>query len=182
MSIRKFCLRILLCTSVASALFVIVVGALFVNAVSYEPMYDEKDPDYSHYKKIFDDVEEELYNRRSGHTSSIDFSPLNDGEWSQVCLLGAYSNALNCMTNLGAEISKADEQRLADAGQGRFRLAQVEEQEIMIAYVDLRNRAHFIHFRRGFGKFGDDVQGCISKPDTLLFFSNCHPRCRMANQ
>ena len=160
--IRKFCLRILLCASVVSVLFVTVVGVLFVVAIDYEPIYDEKDPDYAHYEKIFADVAAELYGLRPDHTDSIDFSPLNHGEWSQVCLLGAYSNALNCMTNLGARISKADEQRLTDAGSGGFRLAQVEEHEIMIAYIDLRNRAHFIHFRHGVGEFGENVAGCIS--------------------
>ncbi len=72
------------------------------------------------------------------------------------------------MSKLGAEIGSADRLRLDEARTSGFRLAEVEEFEFMLAYVDKEQRAHFIHFRNGIGPGGQHLKRCISRPETRL--------------
>ena len=95
-------------------------------------------------------------------------SRLNDGHWKTACLFGGYTNPLRQMQAIGATIDVEDEARLTEAGSRGFRAAQVEESEMMIAYTDTGNRAHFPHFERGIGPAGQHLQECVSKPVTTI--------------
>ena len=72
---------------------------------------------------------------------------------------------------LGANINEKDRVRMTEAGSRGFRLGQVEEQEMAIAFVDLSNNAHFIHFQTGIGPEGQHFHKCISQPETRLFLA-----------
>lgn len=72
------------------------------------------------------------------------------------------------MVALGANVSSQDAERLLELGERGFRLAQVEEFELMIAYVDTKNDAHFVHFQNGFGSGGHHFEKCIAKPQTVV--------------
>jgi hypothetical protein len=61
-----------------------------------------------------------------------------------------------------------DRFRLGQAGIRGVRLGQVEEFEILIAYIDHRNRAHFIHFEEGIGSEGQHLEKCIARPETKI--------------
>jgi hypothetical protein len=47
----------------------------------------------------------------------------------------------------------------------------VEEHEMAIAFIDLKNNAHVIHFETGIGPEGQHLQKCISKSETRLFLA-----------
>jgi hypothetical protein len=78
---------------------------------------------------------------------------------------------LDEMRALGANISETDRVRMTEAGLRGFRLGQVEEQEMVIAFIDLSNNARFIHFHTGIGPEGQNFRRCISKPETRLFLA-----------
>jgi hypothetical protein len=107
--------------------------------------------------------------RRTSTDYSVDLSGLNNGEWKTACLFGGYTNPLDEMRALGANISEKDRARMTEAGSRGLRLSQVEEYELAIAYIDLSNNARFIHFETGVGAEGEHQRQCISKPETRLF-------------
>jgi hypothetical protein len=72
------------------------------------------------------------------------------------------------MERLGAAIDERDRAHFLEAETSRLRLAQVEEFEIAIAYVDLADQARFIHFERGVGARGQHLNVGVSKPDTRI--------------
>ncbi len=152
----------------ASSLAIGGSGALLAFEVLRKPIYDQNDPDYSRYSEIFARLEEQLARREMSSQETIDLSPLNGGDWRTACVFGGYNDPLKEMRNLGAVVSDIDQHRLSEAGSRGFRLSQVEEFEMMIAYVDRYNHAHFIHFERGIGALGQHLRACISKPDTKL--------------
>jgi hypothetical protein len=51
-----------------------------------------------------------------------------------------------------------------------LRLFPIEEFEVVIAYKDLSNNAHFIHFNTGIGPEGQHRETCVSKPQARLLF------------
>ena len=102
---------------------------------------------------------------------AIDLSRLNNGAWKMACIFAGYTNPLEDMRALGANIDQKDELRLTAATTRGFRLGQVEEFEMLIAYVDPGNSARFIHFQSGIGPEGQHFRRCIPKPETQLFLA-----------
>src|SRR5436190_1820422 len=84
----------------------------------------------------------------------VDFSQLNGGEWTSACLFGGYTDPLATMRSLNSRIDDRDSQRMMESQVRGFRLAQVEEYELAIGYIDLSNRARFVWFERGIGPRG----------------------------
>lgn len=136
--------------------------------LSSRPDYDRSDPDYQGYAEIFERLQVRLSMYGATANDVVDFSQLNNGEWKVACLLGGYANPLEEMQKLGANIDPKDRSRLTEAGKQGFRLAQVEEYEMMIAYVDSGDRARFIHFANGLGPEGKRFRRCISKPEARI--------------
>lgn len=146
-----------------------VLGALMLLVKSsYRPIYDQSDPNYGRYLEVFNRLRPDLDYRGATKDDFIDLSDLNNGEWKTACLFGGYTSPLDTMRTLGANVAEKDRARLTEAGSRGFRLAQVEEQEMAIAFVDLGNNARFIHFRSGIGPEGQNLKRCISKPETRL--------------
>lgn len=154
----------------AAALFAIGAAAL-LRELLYKPTYDQSHPNYRHFAEVFDSLRPELDYRGTTEDDYIDLSELNSGEWKTACLFGGYTDPLEAMRALGANIDEKDHVRFTEAGSRRFRLGQVEEQEMAIAFVDIGNNARFIHFRTGIGKEGQGLQRCISKPQTRLYLA-----------
>jgi hypothetical protein len=144
-----------------AALAIILIGLFW-----YTPTYDRGDPDYHRFSPIFAELEGGIEQHPSTERA-IDLSQLNGGSWKTACLFG-YTDPLQTMQKLGATIDAKDETRLTEARSRGFRAAQVEEFEMMIAYIDLANRAHFVHFERGLGAEGQHLEQCVSKPATSM--------------
>jgi len=166
---ERFCVVLLALASVAG-LCVLGIGVLFYE-LSYKPTYDRSDTDYRRYEEAFKALWLQLDQRGATEEDSIDFSSLNNGEWKTACLFGGYTRPLDEMRLRGASISENDTARFTEAGTRGFRLGQVEEQEIAIAYIDPANNARFIHFAAGIGPEGQHLQRCIAKPQTRLFLA-----------
>jgi hypothetical protein len=164
MGLRRFVVAL---SAGITALAMLVVASLFA-ALFHEPAYDQSHPDYHRYAEAFNRLSVPISQRGITNEDAIDLFELNGGEWKTACIFGGYTNPLDKMRTLGADISPKDQSRLTEAGSRGFRLAQVEESEIAIAYVDFSNRAQFIHFKHGIGPEGQHLQRCISRPETLL--------------
>ena len=151
---------------------VCVLGALLLLVeFFYQPAYDQTDPNYRRYLKVFDSLRPKLDYRGTTKDDYIDLTELNNGEWKTACLFGGYTFPLEAMQALGANVNEKDRVRLTEAGSRAFRLGQVEEHEMAIAFVDLGNNAQFIHFRSGIGPEGQGLRRCISKPETRLYLA-----------
>ena len=145
----------------------------------YRPSYDRAHPDYDHYAQVFERLREPVSVRGLAGEHAIDLSDLNRGEWKVACLFGGYTDPLETMRALGANIDEKDRLRWTAAGSRGFRLAQVEEKEMAIAFADLGNTARFIHFKSGIGSAGQNFQKCIERPETRLLLCDavafvCH--------
>lgn len=143
--------------------------ALLVEA-SYKPNYDVNSPDYGRYSEVFARLREQLDQRDPTDEDILDFAALNGGQWTTACLFGGYTHPLDEMLSREAVIDNTDRVRLTEARSRGVRLGTVEEFEALIAYIDLRNRAHFIHFSQGIGPSGQHFEQCISKPNTTIYF------------
>jgi hypothetical protein len=162
-------LRRLVFLLIGSVATLCLLGAVAVVVeLSYRPTYDRSDPTYRRYLEAFERLRVPLDQRGAKKEDSVDLSELNNGEWTTACLFGGYTMPLDEMRALGANISGRDRVRMTQAGSRGFRLAQVEEQEMVIAFVDLSNNARFIHFHTGIGPEGQHLNRCISKPETRL--------------
>jgi hypothetical protein len=152
---------------VGSVAALCLVGAVSVFVeLSYRPTYDRSDPTYHRYLGVFERLRVLLDQRGAKGEDFVDLSELNNGEWKTACLFGGYT--MPEMRALGANISENDRVRMTEAGSRGFRLAQVEEQEVVIAFVDLSNNAQFIHFDTVIGPEGQHLKRCISKLETRL--------------
>jgi len=156
---------VLLAVAITAALF---AGIALLRELLYKPIYDQPHPNYRHYAEVFDRLRAELDDRGARNGHYVDLSELNDGDWTTACLFGGYTNPLEAMRMRGANIHEKDRVRFTEAGSRGFRLGQVEEREIAIAFVDLGNNAQFIHFKTGIGPEGQGLQRCISRPQTRL--------------
>jgi hypothetical protein len=144
------------------------VAALLVE-LSYTPAYDQSDLDYQRYSDAFDRLRLQIDSRGTTKEDVIDLSQLNKGEWKMACVFGGYTKPVEKMRELGANINEKDQVRMTEAESRGFRLGQVEEFEMAIAYFDLNSNAQFIHVESGIGPEGQYFQKCISKPETRLF-------------
>jgi hypothetical protein len=109
--------------------------------------------------------------RGSTKEDAIDLSELNAGNWKIACVFGGYTNPLEMMRALGANINEKDRLRLTESRSRGFRLTQVEESEMAITYVDLSNNAKFIHFDHGIGPEGQHLQKCIGRPEKRVLLA-----------
>ena len=155
---------------IIAALPMLAIVVLLVE-LSYQPAYDRSDSNYQRYSEAFDRLRVQLDRYGTTKDDVIDLSQLNNGAWKVACVFSGYTNPLEEMRALDANISEKDQLRLTEAGSRGFRLGQVEEFEMMIAYVDLSNNAQFVHFASGFGPEGQHFQKCISRPETRLFLA-----------
>jgi hypothetical protein len=167
---RVFRRVVLLSLASVAGLCVLGIAALFYE-LSYKPTYDQSDPNYRRYEEVFKALRLQLDQRGVTKEDSVDFSPLNNGEWKTVCLFGGYTRPLDEMRWHGANIDEKDRARFTETESRGFRLDQVEEREIAIAYIDAGNNAHFIHFASGIGPEGQHLQRCVAKPQTRLFLA-----------
>jgi hypothetical protein len=164
MSLRRVLLGIVI---VIAALPMLGLAALLIE-LSYRPAYDRSHPDYQHYADLFDRLSTKIARNGITNEDAVDLSQLNAGAWKMACLFGGYTDPLQDMYALGANISPKDQIRLTESGSRGFRLGPVEETEMPIAYVDLENNANFIHFERGFGPEGQHFKRCIPRSEARL--------------
>ena len=157
------------------AILCLLAAASVVVELFYKPTYDRSDPTYHRYLEAFERLRVPLDERGATNEDILDLSQVNKGEWKTACLFGGYTRPLDEMQALGATISEKDRARMTEAGSRGFRVSQVEEQEIVIAFVDLGNNARFIHFHTGIGPEGQHFQRCISKPAMSLVLGERAP-------
>jgi hypothetical protein len=138
--------------------------ALIGVAAFWQPEFDRAHPDYAHFAGRFELARLAL---AAGQRSTvIDLAPLNRGAWRTACLFGGYSWPVARMKARGVIVSEQDRRRLE--GATGLRVSPVEEFEMLIAFVDEEQRAHFIHFKEGIGPDGQHYEGCVSKPRTKV--------------
>lgn len=140
---------------------------VFMWSMLDQPNFDDHDPQYAAYVQTFEKAR--LVDSRGVSTPTpLDLDGLNRGDWVKACLFGGYTNPSEKMIAFGATLNPLDVTRWADARRQGFRLAEVEEYEVAIAYIDRANQAHFIHFRRGIGSNGQHLEACVSRPETEI--------------
>jgi hypothetical protein len=163
----NYFLKIVRWTIIALATLVGFAIAFILYEISWMPNYDDADPRYQTLVGRLAEIHQSLtIGDRTEH--DIDLSKLNDGKWTTACVFGGYNNPLEEIEARRANITAEDRKQLLELGRAGFRLAQVEEFELMIAYVDTKNDAHFVHFQSGFGSGGQHFEKCITKPQTVI--------------
>jgi hypothetical protein len=140
----------------------------FMCSVLFKPTYDAGDPHFSQYSRLLDRMRSTLDERAPTAEDIIDLADLNGGLWRSACLFGGYGNPSKTLDSLHARITPEDRRRLAKLGSEGFRIAEVEEFEAMIAYVDHDGAAHFIHFGNGLGAGGQHFERCVTQPETKI--------------
>lgn len=150
------------CVLALSAIPVVLIALL---VFAPRPAYDRAHPDYVVFAERFAEARRELEHRPE---AVIDLASLNQGSWRTACLFGGYTRPVEHMIALGAVVTQADRNRLAEPI--GLRLSPVEEFEILIAFIDHEGRAHFVHFSDGVGAEGQHYQACATKPATKLVF------------
>ena len=146
---------------------VVGIAAVILRLFWYTPTYDTDNPDHQRLSQAFAELGAQIEQVPLSERT-IGLSHVNEGSWKRACLFGGYTDPLREMQTFGATIDAKDETRLTEARSRGLRAAQVEESEVMVAYVDLNNHAHFIHFERGMGPIGQHFQRCVSKPETSI--------------
>lgn len=144
---------------------VVMAVVLVVYDISWGPNYDDDDP---RYQKLVGRFSELRWREPGpGIDYNVDLSALNGGDWTTACVFGGYNDPLEKMIERGAKVSDDDRARLSELKSG-FRIAQVEEFEIMVAFIDLTGTAQFIHLQGGIGSGGQHLEKCITKPQTVI--------------
>ena len=124
--------------------------------------YSYTHPSYPEFKTKIEAINE---------NKGLDFSNLNNGRWKTACLFGGYSNPSYMMDEYG-KIGWVDTFYQPMKALPIVRLAQVEEHEAIIAYVDRSNQVSFIHFKSGRNKSGrslEYVSKCTSRTHPILY-------------
>ncbi|HEU01565.1 MAG TPA: hypothetical protein ENH89_14745 [Aurantimonas coralicida] len=142
--------------------------SLYFSIFAAGPPDDTDNPAHPIIAEQFARLREQLGRRPALREAIIDFSNINGGSWRTACLFGGYSTPSEEIAKLGATISDADRTRLKDAGSSGLRLTEVEENEMVVAYIDENNRAHFIWFEDGIGSGGQHLRRCVSMPGTEI--------------
>jgi hypothetical protein len=157
----------------ASVIALAILGVVaWLMGLTYKPTCGQSHPDYERYAEALNRLRVSISSRRMiADDDAIDLSELHQGKWKIACVFGGYTSPLEKMRALGASISQEDQSCWTEAGSRGFRLAQVEESEMAIAYADLENNAHFIHFNFAIGAEVQNFQECIAKPETRLTFA-----------
>lgn len=122
--------------------------------------------DYQLFGKRLLEIEGTLATGAAGPLT-LDFGDLADGEWTSACLLGGYTDPIQVMQKKAASIATEDKARI-DALSTFLGPDVVEEYDMMIAYVDLRNVARFIYFEQGIGPQGQHFEAYAAKPETTV--------------
>ena len=166
--------RYILLFGVSFVVLAMVGIATLLAVLFHRPSYDVTHPNYNYFVEVFERLREPIAFRGMTNEDAVDFSQLNGGEWKVACLFGGYTDPLETMRAIGANIHEKDQVRWTKARSRGLRLAQVEEKEMAIAYVDLANNAQFIHFRHGIGPEGQHFQKCVARPETRVVLG-MHP-------
>lgn len=161
---RSYAARATIVLAVAFALF---LGWRVHEAWVQEPVYDVADPDYAHFSHEFDRLAAAFEHREPTARDTLDLAPLNGGRWTTACLFGGYTDPVEKLERMGVRVPQAEQRRMA-AASGGFRLAPVEEFEVVIAYIDAKATTRLIHFKNGFGPSGQHFERCVSKPETVM--------------
>jgi hypothetical protein len=157
--------------ALAAICAVVAPVALIAMIWAPRPAFDESHPEYQAFAAKFDELRDQIQATRGQASSlSLDLSDLNGGDWTVACLFGGYVNPSQRMKALGAKLNAEDIVRWSKVGRESFpvRLAEVEETEIAIAYIDRTGAAGFIHFRNGIGPAGQHYEQCIARPQIEL--------------
>jgi len=111
-------------------------GLIVLSQVPYP--YSRDHPDYDRYRAEI---------ARMHETGTLNLAELNEGNWTDACLFGGYSTPSKTMKDHG-ELRVLDTNEVLRQLKNAFsfRLAEVEEFEAMIAYVDPGGTVEAIHF------------------------------------
>jgi hypothetical protein len=150
----------------AVGLFASALCALFLLVISQRPAYDTHDPDYDRVATAFRELDDRWRSTGWDETTVLDVTALNGGDWTTACLFGGYTRPGVRIAALGATVRDSDLQRTTETSGSR--LAPVEEQEVMLAYIREDGQARFIHFARGVGPDGQHMDRCVTKPATAI--------------
>lgn len=168
-SSRHLAFKVIASTLLVFGSFFIAVAlviALVIRVSSWTPAYDDANPEYSSLVNRVSEIRRSQ-DLGSSNERGIDLSKLNNGDWTTACVFGGFNNPLEDFA-AGGNVSAEDRKRLLELATRGNRLAQVEEFELMIAYVDLRHDAHFVHLRDGIGPDGQHFKRCITRPQTVV--------------
>lgn len=135
--------------------YIILLFFLLCIIINFPPsffLYDEGWGKYNFYK-------EKIANLDAGE--SIDFSDINNGEWTRLCIFGGYTNPHKYMKNYG-NVSIFDRMSGFIKKASLFRFDEIEELETAVAYVREDQSVKIIHIN--------------SSPALLSFFSLEHVR------
>ena len=161
-------IRIFKWITFATVGLVVLAVVLVLFDMYWAPNYDDDDP---RYQKLVSRLAEIRQSRKPDGSidieEGIDLSDLNGGDWTTACVFGGYNDPLEEMEKLGAKVSDEDRAQLGEL-KGGFRIAQVEEFEIMFTFIDLTGTAQFVHFEGGIGSAGQHLEQCITKPQTVI--------------
>ena len=97
--------------------------------------FSTSNPDYSYLHERIGEI---------GRGEKLNVSNLNNGNWTTACLFGGYTDPSIHMKKLG-KVSLIDRVYQPLKGWSWWRLGQVEEHEIMVAYVDNFGVVTFVH-------------------------------------
>jgi len=152
MSVLKITKGILIIL-VKLAAFTLLVACLF--------QYSFRHPNYKAFQAQIENLSD---------NKSINFSNLNNGKWKTACLFGGYTNPSYFMKKHG-DVSWIDYIYQPMKAWPIVRIAQVEEHEALIAYVDDFNNVHFVHFKNGRTRTErslENVQICTTRSKPTL--------------
>jgi hypothetical protein len=128
------------------------------------PPYDLEHPDYAAFALQFQQAERAF--AAGEDWAVINLAPLNGGAWRTACLFGGYTQPIQHLEAIGAIVSDRDRRRLSNAI--GWRVAPVEEFEMLIAFSDEQGQGNFIHFNHGVGSEGQHYEACVTKPKTKV--------------
>lgn len=140
--------------------FAVGIAVLIAIIVFDKPDFDRAHPDYAQFVARFAAAQRAL--EAGERWAVIDLAPVNGGAWRTACLFGGYTSPVQRMEALGAVVNEADRRRLEKSV--GLRIAPVEEFEVLIAFVDEAQRAHFVHFPEGVGPNGQHYEACVRRP------------------
>ncbi|MEP3279222.1 MAG: hypothetical protein ABJN26_13220 [Stappiaceae bacterium] len=96
-------------------------------------------------------------------SSPLDLTALNGGRWRTACLFGGYSSPSEDMRKFG-RLSFFDRIYQPMKSWIPFRIGEVAEHEVVLAFVDWRGRVEFIHFDTVTAEGSlEDFKGCVSR-------------------
>lgn len=160
-------LKIFRWTLAAVVCLVALALAFVAYELSWTPRYGDADRRYQTVKAPIDGIRQS-FEVGEGKAPEIDLSSLNGGDWAWACVFGGYNQPLETMEKLDAKVSAEDRRRLDELDERGFRFSQVEEFELMIAFVDREGLAHFPLFSTGVGSGGQHLMKCTDRTHMMI--------------